>query len=506
MGYVVARLEAVSDRVSPIVVKEIRQFVRSREFLASFATSLIIALLIAFFGSTQAVTGSRTAGATTFTTLTTCLALLGLAVVPLGAFTTLRTERLEQTLDLISLTTMSPRRIVVGKLGAQGVKLMTFFAIMTPFVATSFLLGGIDFVTILTAMATVFLASMWVASAALFVSTMFQSRLMSGLALGLVGIGVFIVYTAGRSLLLAFRFGGIAPFSPLGTSTMPWWRFGTLVVFGLMTMTNLVLLAESRLTLPTENRVSALRVGLLAQFLLIVAHALVSRFGPGYVASSTLQAFTFVGALHLALVAAFAVTEGTGASNPRVAMPPWLRRWPFLSAVFGPGAGRAALYVLLQMWVFMGTGGALGASNSEMKLLAALCGTICLLTGLPALVVHRLSSRGLGTLHARGFMLLLLMFSLVLPDLVYYVFWRPEYLSLQFGARHLFSPVLPLLDWDSVHAKGWQAIPLTWSALGVATYLYMIAVAKASEERVQAVSAVPVYEAVNGSRDDDHSR
>ena len=48
-----------------------------------------------------------------------CLTLLGLAVVPLGAFSALRNERLEQTLELITLTALSSRRVVIGKLLAQ---------------------------------------------------------------------------------------------------------------------------------------------------------------------------------------------------------------------------------------------------------------------------------------------------------------------------------------------------------------------------------------------------
>ena len=39
-------------------------------------------------------------------------------------------------------------------------------------------------------------------------------------------------------------------------------------------MVNLVLLAENRLSLPTENRVTPLRLGFLAQFLLIAAWTL----------------------------------------------------------------------------------------------------------------------------------------------------------------------------------------------------------------------------------------
>ena len=65
--------------------------------------------------------------------LMTCLTILGLAVVPLGAFSALRNERMEQTLELITLTALSPRRVVIGKLLAQGVKLATLFAAVAPF-------------------------------------------------------------------------------------------------------------------------------------------------------------------------------------------------------------------------------------------------------------------------------------------------------------------------------------------------------------------------------------
>ena len=80
---------------------------------------------------------------------------------------------MEQTLELITLTALSPRRIVIGKLLAQGVKLATLFAAMAPFIAMSFLLGGIDFVTILVSLVVLFLWSMWVGAVALFASRCF---------------------------------------------------------------------------------------------------------------------------------------------------------------------------------------------------------------------------------------------------------------------------------------------------------------------------------------------
>ena len=202
------RLDALSDRLSPLVVKEVRQFVRGRDFLASFGSGLVVGMLISFVSSIEAMGGSTTAGRAAFTTLTICLSLLGLAVVPLGAFAALRTERLEQTLDLISLTTMSPRRIVVGKLMAQILKLITFFAAMAPFMATSFLLGGVDLVTILSTLVMLFLWSVWVAAAAMLISTAFTSRMMSTLMLGAFALAVFVVYMGGRSLLMLMLGGG----------------------------------------------------------------------------------------------------------------------------------------------------------------------------------------------------------------------------------------------------------------------------------------------------------
>ena len=479
MSELLQRLDDVSDRLSPIVVKEVRQFVRSREFLASFATSLIIALLIAFFASTQSVTGSRTAGMGAFSTLTGCLVILGLAVVPIGAFTTLRNERLEQTLDLISLTTMSPRRIIIGKLETQAVKLVTFFAVMMPFVATSFLLGGIDFVTILTAMVAVFLGSMWVAAAALCASTMFRSRVMSGLLFAVMAVGVFIAFLASRTfltrMLLGIPPGAFVTPTPVASSWSQWWTYGTLVVLCLATMANLVLLAESRLTLATQNRVSVLRVGLFLQFLLILAWVLANGLRGSIYVTQSLMALMVVGTLHLGLVAVFAVTEGLDVPNQRVASPRWLRHWG-MHYLLGPGGGRAALYVLLQMALFVGTGAALRATMGELRLMLSICGTICLLTGIPALLVHRFSTAGLGALHARAMVLFSIMLSLILPDFLYYVFWRPEVFTLNFEGRHLFSPVLPLFNWDTVQSNGWEMMPLIWAGIGVCSYVWMMRV------------------------------
>ena len=156
-GALLSWLEDRSDWLSPIIVKEVRQAVRGKEFNYSFGASLVAGLAVAFFGATDALTGTGTSGQWTFLALMGCLSILGLGVVPLGAFSALRNERMDQTLELITLTALSPRRVVTGKLLAQAVKLATLFAAIAPFIAMSFLLGGIDFVTISISLMVLFL-------------------------------------------------------------------------------------------------------------------------------------------------------------------------------------------------------------------------------------------------------------------------------------------------------------------------------------------------------------
>ena len=65
------RLDEASDRLSPIVVKEVRQIVRGREFNYSFMISLVVGLLVAFFGaasaSEQSAAGPAYGGALNYT-------------------------------------------------------------------------------------------------------------------------------------------------------------------------------------------------------------------------------------------------------------------------------------------------------------------------------------------------------------------------------------------------------------------------------------------------------
>jgi hypothetical protein len=473
-------LENASDWLSPIAVKEVRQAVRGREFPNSFGVSLILGLAVAFFGAADALTGSGTSGRWTFAALMACLTLLGLVVVPLGAFGALRNERLEQTLELITLTALSPRRIVLGKLLAQGVKLVTLFAGLAPFIAMSFLLGGIDFGTILVSLPVLFMWSMWACAACLFLSSLFTTRAMSGAVFGGVGIVMvlfLVIFGLPRVLFLlvsrgAFSGGTMVVFGVAGSQS--WLVLAIATTACLMTMINLVLLAENRLSLPTENRVTALRVGFFAQFLLIAAWTLAFVNEPTAVRSSAARALGVLGGLHLAAVAMFAVTEDLAVSRRVLLRMTATSPWRWLLAMFRPGGGRGAIYVLVQMGLFVSAAWLLRPTWEGLRWFLAICGYICFFTGLTAAVFRSMRPAKAASFQMRVAVLVLLSMALVLPDIIYYVLWQPTVFDLKYAGRHLLNPIRTLANWRLVQADHGFGIPVMLGLTGLLAYLALI--------------------------------
>ena len=467
-------LEDRSDWLSPIVVKEVRQIVRSREFSFSFAVSLVAALAVAFYGAADATRGNGTSGSGTFMALMVCLTLLGMLVVPIGAFSALRAERMEQTLELVTLTALSPRRIIIGKLMAQAVKLLTLFAAMAPFMTMSFLLGGIDFFTILLSLLVLFAWSLWACAAFVFLSTLFQSRAMSGVVFGAAGILLLVVLSLGRVSFFVVR--GVSPFpgSPTGR-TVFWWALTMIMTGCAATMVNLVLLAENRLAAPIENRVTALRFGFLAQFLLIVGWML-SYWGQLPTTLDTAaRGFGALAGVHLALVAMFTVTEGLRLPRRALLQMEKARRWAWALALFGPGGGRGAAYVLVQMALLVGAGVILSPSAETMRWLLALCGYICCFSGVPALAMRMARPRADRTFILRVGVLMLFALALVLPDLLYNVIWQPAAFDVAFARRHLVNPVRTLANWSVVEQYGWGFVPYAIGLTGLVAYAGLIA-------------------------------
>jgi hypothetical protein len=475
-------LERMSDWVSPIVIKEVRQLMRGREFNYSFLFSVSVGLIVAFVATINNK-GRVDYGTGIFIWLMVCLGIVGIVVSPLGTFNALRNERMERTLDLVTITTMSPRRIVIGKLAAQAVKLMVLFAALAPFVAMSFLLGGIDFVTIAVSLMSLFMWSLWVCAAALFLSCLSKSRAVSTfIFIGMILFFLFMLFSgSGLVGFLMMRFmmpgSGSGYPSPMGSFSLLgpdlWLAFTWVISFCVISGINIILLAENRLLLPTEDRSTSLRIGFLLQFLFVIALFIYLFFsitgGPS--ASEAARIMGVFGGLHLFAIALFSVTEELDLSRRVIHQIRTASRWRRLW-ILRPGGSGGAVYIFALMILLLAAGATIlyHTTSEDLRYLTVICGYVCFFTGVPTLLVRRWPSRRIKTVQLRIGIILLLLAAIILPDFLVYL--ATGNYGGNYSARHVLNPFRTLYQWNDI--KYFHLLTYGLCLIGLISYLVLI--------------------------------
>jgi hypothetical protein len=325
---------------------------------------------------------------------------------------------------------------------------------------------------------------LWASAAFLFLSTLFKSRAMSGVVFGTAGILLLAVLTVGRVSFFAVR-RGVPMGGGAGGRADFWWGLAMVMTGCVATMGNLVLLAENRLLAPTENRVTPLRLGFLAQLLLIAAWVLTYWRGTASDRESAVIALGVFGGLHIALVAMFAVTEDLRVPRRVLIQMKDHEPWRWMLAVFRPGGGRGAAYVLAQMALLLLTASLLSPAPALFEWLLAICGYICCFSGVPALVWRLSRPLSDPAFHLRVAVLLLLALAVVLPEILYNLFWQPAAFDFAFGRRHLVNPFRTLSNWTEVERSEWVWAPVLIGITGAVAYLVLISLGArvTSEER-----------------------
>ncbi|WP_415835721.1 ABC transporter permease, partial [Corallococcus soli] len=144
------RWEKWGDRLNPLVVKEVRQGLRTRTFWVSFGLLLLACLTLSLIAyvNTQGTSYSRE-GRTYFFSFFVCLGLVHFGVIPFNAYRSLAREREDETWSLLLLTGLGPRRILGGKVASFLVQAALYASAVGPFLLFSYFLNGIDLPTIL---------------------------------------------------------------------------------------------------------------------------------------------------------------------------------------------------------------------------------------------------------------------------------------------------------------------------------------------------------------------
>lgn len=363
-------IERSSDFLNPILVKEIRQSLKSRGFVSVFILMLIASWLISAVGVLY-VYGPElpyaAAGRHFFTAFYTVLSIAVFIVVPQGAFRSLQSERDLQTFEMLTITTLSPRKIVWGKWWSAMVQTIVYYAAIAPFMVFTNLLRGISLPFIAFVLFWSFLGSVSLAMLAIAFSTFTKQKQAFGVLQFLL---VFpLVMTLMSLLQLMFTFSrDELPFD------QPVFWLVQLIILSFLVPTFILLrqIATANLTFEGANRSTGIRWTCLI-LLLIAVGWMMAVTSPGFLPSAltfgtapsaeTIAVWTGMLGIWLWLVGLFTATEDDRLSRRVRQEAPRTVAWRLLLLPFYPGGGRGLIYFLMSLAIIVGVSIALVRST-----------------------------------------------------------------------------------------------------------------------------------------------
>lgn len=220
--------------INPIVVKELRQSVRNW----TVTTALLLLLLICFLVTVAFLLGesannirSQAMGGQVFTALFSILTTVSLSFLPLYVGVRLAWERTPTNIDLLYITTLTPARIIRGKMLSGVYLAVLFFSVTMPFMVFTYLLRGVDLPTIFTMLLFLFLGNIAGIQLAILVAALPMNRILKLVVAGFFGMNaLFSVF----GIALSAAIGGSGRFSMNVTSWDFWAVALSIIAVGLL--------------------------------------------------------------------------------------------------------------------------------------------------------------------------------------------------------------------------------------------------------------------------------
>ena len=312
---------------SPMLVKELRQGMRTNLFSVAFILLQAVMILSLMAGLSDPGS-SDSDGFFWFFIVVTLL-----FVQPLRGFNALSSEYLLNTMDLLQLTRLNGWRITVGKWTALNAQTLLFLTGVLPYLVMRYFLGNVNFVMDLAALAMLGLGSA-LASAITIGCSVFRSFLLRGLILIACGVG-FI------SLFLGFQLNLFRT----GMTGSEMWMFALVALSILYGCFFFLSFGASRIAALSENHATRKRLVALGFSLFTLAFIW---------AGIDVEAIIFVSGIILGLASIDAITEPIPIYS-RV-LEPFRRNFltRFVAGFFAPGwiSGLGFFFLSAAIWGF----------------------------------------------------------------------------------------------------------------------------------------------------------
>lgn len=352
--------EKWGDWCNPILVKETRQALKSRQFVITFSLLLFAALSWTIIGTFSLMPSiyETPSAPSMMLGYYFVLALPMLLVVPLAAYRSLEGEIDDGTLELLSITTLSPKQVVWGKLASAMLQMLLYFVVLFPCVSYAYTLRGVDFPTTVVLLGMLILAGIMMTIVALFFAPLSRSR--TGRVTMLL---VVIMLLAVAEWLL-----GLAAVEMI-TSDASWWSWEDSVLYenSVLYLGGLVLLVApavgyllltvtaAQLTPVIDNRSTKIRFAMLLVNAAVVAWVTL--------ASTERQTYTALGLMCCAgmgLILLWGLASSMLVSESAVLTPRVQRGLPqsFLARAtltwLAPGPATGLVFATLNVWLLVG--------------------------------------------------------------------------------------------------------------------------------------------------------
>jgi hypothetical protein len=306
----IGRLEAVGDHCNAIVVKEVRQALKSRQFVGTFVLLLMVAWGGSIFGVSMSGDsieyGSSAQGFFILFYLILCVA--SLILVPFAAFRSIVEERAENTLELVQITALSPRQIIWGKSLSALVQVLVYFSAITPFIAFTSLLPGFDVVHTAFDLGALLIASFAFSSVALAIGAQTKNKISQ--SFGSLGVIVLAIIGTITFVQLSFALGIVMTLDDAET----WWLIGFAVFLALSTSYLCQQIGIAQLTFESDNRSSGIRLTVTVQWFVSWLAVLGTTLFPTH-GDISLLALVVLSAIYITLAGLFVTAEGEGLSR-----------------------------------------------------------------------------------------------------------------------------------------------------------------------------------------------
>jgi hypothetical protein len=341
--------DGASDLFNPILVKEVRQALKSRQFIITFLLLLTSAWVVTVGGLAWAgpLVEYTPAGYRFFMGYYFVLCVAAHVIVPISAYRSLLAERDFNTYDLLSITLLRPRQIVWGKLLGALLQVLMFFSAIAPFIAFTALMDGFDLPRAMLLIGVTLCISLAASMLGLMLATISRQRHLQGI-ISMIFIGALV------SGLFSFQAAVIGEnvVSQIEFNVDFWRVLGTLLLVGASYVVLFQEVAVSQLTFESDNRSSGIRVIATLQYLFwLIAIPIAARYfsRSPLLTSDVLSVYCVGAALHWTALGMFFCVEPDELSRRlkrrlprnallRLCLVPWL-----------PGGGRGFLFLTLQL-------------------------------------------------------------------------------------------------------------------------------------------------------------